>query len=321
MENNESISTDDVSAKNEQDKRCSPDKKYEFGSCLQVELLVEMAKAYNKEFDDNKIDLGGQKGKNMSMLNPKRYKKYLLREFKNRLKNKCTTQKCWSQQAFIRNMNKHMREELEKYTWRPEGPDTGTEWLNNQQITEVLEQYEKKYKDFKFLGALPRDFQDHPILNQSEKMYDELLSEGITKFGMVYNTDRVGGPGEHWNAMFADLAKGQVYFFDSYGVAPNSDVRKHMRMIERFIKNKCGKIAEIERNRKNLSKDEIKCKLPIQKDNNERHQYKGSECGVYSMNFIIRMLDGDSFEKICKSKVSDDDINKFRSMYFRKETS
>ena len=30
--------------------------------------------------------------------------------------------------------------------------------------------------------------------------------------------------------------------------------------------------------------------------NRNRHQFKNSECGVYSINFILRLLEGESFE-------------------------
>jgi hypothetical protein len=317
MKNIQSISTDDVDPKNEKDKRCSPGNKFEFSSCIKLELLIEMAKSYNKEFENNKIDLGGQIGNNISILNPGKFKKYLLKEFGERLKQKCSTQKCWSEQNFIKHMNKKYKEELEKYTWRPSGPDTGTEWLNTQHITDVLEQYEKKFDDFKFLGAMPRDFQDHSIFEQTEEFYEDLIKNGKTKLGIVYNTHKVGQPGEHWNSLFADLAKGEIYFFDSYGTSPNSDTRKHMRLLTKISQKNCDNIIKISRNHTNLIKKELSCKLPKKNHNKIRHQYKGSECGVYSMYFIYRMLEGDDFDKICESKVSDDEINKFRKLFFR----
>jgi len=52
------------------------------------------------------------------------------------------------------------------------------------------------------------------------------------------------------------------------------------------------------------------------KYNKVRHQYKNSECGVYSMNFIIRLLRGEGFKEISKSKVIDDQMNQCREVYF-----
>ena len=50
--------------------------------------------------------------------------------------------------------------------------------------------------------------------------------------------------------------------------------------------------------------------------NKHRHQYKGSECGVYSINFIIRLLDGETFEHITRNKTLDDEMNECRKKYF-----
>jgi hypothetical protein len=51
--------------------------------------------------------------------------------------------------------------------------------------------------------------------------------------------------------------------------------------------------------------------------NKTRHQFKNSECGVYSVNFILRMLKGESFENICSNITSDDKVNECRKQYFR----
>jgi hypothetical protein len=37
---------------------------------------------------------------------------------------------------------------------------------------------------------------------------------------------------------------------------------------------------------------------------------------MYSISFILRMLRGDSFEKICESKIHDDVVQKCRKVYF-----
>ena len=62
-------------------------------------------------------------------------------------------------------------------------------------------------------------------------------------------------------------------------------------------------------------KNTIENKYDIQY-NQLRNQFKGSECGVYSMNFIIRLLHGVNFDEIAKNKILDDTINKCRERYF-----
>jgi hypothetical protein len=94
------------------------------------------------------------------------------------------------------------------------------------------------------------------------------------------------------------MKRGDVVYFDSYGIAPDKRVRKLMRKFATDIQK-------------------VNPNVKIRSDHNRlRHQYENSECGVYSMNFIIRMLRGDGFDNICKSKISDSDINKCRKQYF-----
>ena len=50
--------------------------------------------------------------------------------------------------------------------------------------------------------------------------------------------------------------------------------------------------------------------------NNVKFQYKGSECGVYSMHFIIRLLEGMTFDDVTKNIVRDDDMLKNRDIFY-----
>lgn len=289
-----SIHTPEVAAKHENDKRCAPGTSFESGSCIQINILVEMAKAYNLNAGESKIKLYN----NMEVLNPKKYKKYLLAQFNKRLGDKCTTQKCWSEQSFISNMKKMAKDELEKYTFRPDGPDGRFEWLNTININEVMEQYEVKHKDFKFLGAVPIDFDSFARFGIKNLNYSELVKNGKSKLGIIFNLDEHDQPGSHWVSMYADLLKGKVYYFDSYGTRPEKRIRTFMRRLANFSQTGLG-IKELD-----VDYNKI------------RHQYENSECGVYSINFITRLLRGDKFNEICGSKIPDKKINKCRNIYF-----
>ena len=52
------------------------------------------------------------------------------------------------------------------------------------------------------------------------------------------------------------------------------------------------------------------------KYNKKRHQFKNSECGVYSINFIENMLEGKTFNQYCNSNIPDDKMNKLRKKYY-----
>lgn len=276
-----------------EDEKCAPGIVYETGSCIELAVLTEMVNAYNKDSKDPiKID------KTLETLNPTKYKKYLLEEINKKLENKCTDQICWTTQSFIKHMNTVMRNKLENFTFRPTGPDGRFEWLNTININEVMNQYEKKYPEFKFLGAVPMDFDDLPSLGIKNLDLSKLTMNGKSKLGIIFNLDEHWKSGSHWVAMFADLKKRSVYYFDSYGIAPEPRVRKLMRRLIKFTQGGNGS-------------------KPIADHNKIRHQYGNSECGVYSINFIERMLDGESFEHICESKTPDKVVNMKRVEYFR----
>jgi hypothetical protein len=286
---------DDSSVKvDDTDKVCAPGNSFLNGSCIPIDLLVEMAISYNRDNVSNKIKLK----KNLDTLNPSKYKKYLVKQFQKRLNNVCNNQKCWVKQNFVNDMKKELKHYLKKLTFRPSGPNGKFTWLNTLNVNNVMNQYENKYDDFKFYGAVPIDFDDLPELKIKDLNFKKVQKEEkINQLGFVFNLDESWKSGSHWVALHANLKKGQVYFFDSYGIRPEKRIRALMRRMERYIREN-GKVPDVSYN-------------------NIRHQYKNSECGVYSLHFIIKMLEGETFKDVTENIVNDDKINECRKVYFR----
>lgn len=281
--------------KDPRDQRCAPNKQFQEGSCLTLNGLIKMANAYNLDNDDDKNKCI-QLYDGFEMVNPKKYKRYLLKEFKKKF-SKCKDQRCWLKQSYVQYMNEEDFDIIGKNSFRPDGPNGQFEWLNTIHIEDSMKQYELAFKDFKFMGANPMDFDDLPALGLKDLDYGQLKNEGKTKLGFIFNLDEHYKSGSHWVSMFADIAKGNIYYFDSVGIVPDPRIRKLIRRICRYCQ-----LAGI--------------KKPNIGYNKVRHQYGGSECGVYSINFIERMLDGDNFNDICNNKVSDKEINKYRKKYY-----
>lgn len=281
----------------EKDLKCAPNKKFVDGSCISLNVLMEMINAYNKQYP-NQIIIVPEYEK-FRTLNPSKYKKYYVCKLNQVLKNKDQTQ--WVKFDFVNKMKESARKDLIENTFVPDGPKGKFEWLNTTHIEESLKQYENKHKDFTFLGAVPIDFDDLPQLGIKNLDFDKLMSQGKTKIGIIFNLDEHYKSGSHWVALFADLKKGQVYFFDSYGIEPEARIRKLMRRISKYYTDKLGHPIN---------------KLDV-RHNKTQHQKQNSECGVYSMSFILRLLDGESFDDIEKNIVKDDDINTCRKVYFK----
>ena len=126
----ESITSSDIKPLNEKDTRCAPNQKFENGSCIPLHILVEMAKAYNKDNPGNEIKLSSTH----ETVNPEKYKRYLVKQFKNKLIKQCNNQKCWTKQGFIENLQDKIKKELKEDVFRPKGPNGKFEWLNTSNI-------------------------------------------------------------------------------------------------------------------------------------------------------------------------------------------
>ena len=231
------------------------------------------------------------------------YNLWLLLDTK--LKNICNDEYCWTKQKF---MNKAKDKEiLEEF--RPEMPnkwkDNKNEWLTTLDIEAVMKQYEKKHNDFVFIGPVPIDFDKelHPgycVINELCKInLNKLKNNGKNKLGVIFNLDPHDKPGSHWVSMYADFDKlNEINYFDSYGIKEPNEVTKFM-------------------NRLKEQSDAMGCKTNINV-NNVRHQFKNSECGIYSIHFILKSLEGNKFEDLKNNIIKDDDMELNREKLFIK---
>ena len=53
------------------------------------------------------------------------------------------------------------------------------------------------------------------------------------------------------------------------------------------------------------------------KYNQIQHQFEDTECGVYSINFIVRLVGGETFTDITNNIKNDDFMNNCRKSYFK----
>src|SRR3989344_26625 len=275
--------------------RCAPGIIEQNGTCINIQLLIDMANAYNLVNND-KIVLN----ENTELLDSSNYQKYLLDEFEKRLSSICgpNNQSCWLTQPFINKLKDKAHRLLTQYTFRANGPTKKNEWLNNQHIYNCLIQYENKFKNFSTYPPLPIDFAkyDDILLNDFPKFIERLNHKKATIFGIVFNLDKRYNNGTHWVSLFVDLNKGLIYYFDSVGIHPPKEIKNFITLFSNYFTSK---------------------QIPVTiKYNKIQHQYANSECGVYSMNFIIRLLEGDTFDNIVNNPIQDDEINTCRLKYF-----
>lgn len=200
------------------------------------------------------------------------------------------------------------KEYLQKTYLRPSMPEKWKEdpdmWLDSTNIENVMKQYEEAYPDFEFMGPFPIDFAaPDPYMKSATEQkcliremcglrVTEAQKNGTTHIGIIYNLDPHFKDGSHWVANFIDLPKHRCYYFDSYGYEPPIQIAKFMRW---------------------LTTQDPKMKLAY---NARRFQFQGSECGMYSMYFIIRMLMGDQFRPFCRRQPRDEAMLDLRDWLF-----
>lgn len=300
---------------NEQNEKCAPSKEYTDGSCFSLESLKKISKKANDA------------GANINIVNNKKKLVDQLTEYFSS-KNACKSQTCWLRTELLKNIDD---EDIEENTFRPAGPKKKYEWLSTTHINDVVSQYQEKYDDFQFLGALPNDFEDLPFLGLSNINLDNYVENGKTKLGMVINLDSHNQSGSHWVALYFDLNNYKLYFFDSVGKKPGKRIKNFNNKIVNYMyKKKVGKEFQVNKvlGLINNIKDETKRKKYYKtlKDklkgidiryNPIQHQKANSECGVYSINFILRLIKGEEFDDIIKNITDDEDMNKCRKVYFR----
>lgn len=290
-------------------KKCAPSKSFKDGSCFSDISLKKIVKSYNKRNNLKKIDINLPRNK-------------LINELENKLADKCSEQTCWLRLDFVKAIED---EEIKKNTFRPKGPDRKYEWLSTTHITDVLEQYQKLHNDFIFLGTVPNDFEDLPVLGISNINFEELEKNGKHKIGMVINLDNHNQSGSHWVALYANLKQNQIYFFDSIGKPPNKRIKKFINRIAKYLyKNKFNSnisikdaLKEFKGNNKNTKINKMIGSGFDCRYNHIQHQRANSECGVYSINFIIRLVGGESFDSVINNVTLDEEMNNNRKEYFR----
>ena len=264
---------------------CAPDKQYKNAkTCFSLESLKKIATAYNK-----KVGASSQI-KIVDDINK------LHHSIESKMNKVCDGEICWLNQSFIKNIND---DEINHLTFKPKRPEGKYQWLSTTDIRKVMVQYEKKFPEFLFIGPVPIDFDDIQT-EIADINFLDLKKKGINKLGIIFNLDEHYKSGSHWVAMYMEFSdsRNEVDYFDSYGDMPDERIQ--------ILMNRLIKHASRDLNKK-----------IIKNINRTRTQFANSECGVYSMNFILHLIMGDSFKDTTENIINDDVMNSRRNIFFR----
>ena len=279
--------------------QCNPSNKTDLHlpqTCMKKNTLQVIKDAFNQQYPDKMIKTS----------NPKT----VWNELKIKL-TQCEREDCWLDLIH----DEFIREDLKKELFAPFQPSDWKQnpvmWLTNHDILKVLEQYEGVRSDFKFIGPTPIDFNNTPLYYYGKCVCQELckmnidryLSEGINHVGIVFNLDKHDSSGSHWVSMYIDLKNKDVYYFDSNGIKPPKEVEQLIQDLQK--------------------KKQFKVHI-----NELEHQLQNTECGMYSLYFIITMLTEklgkksknrrDIFQHMQRVRLPDSKMKKLREKYFNK---
>ena len=320
---------------------CSPAVKGETvseTSCMVPAVLQRIKDEYNKDYPTQPI----------TSTDPVQ----IWQELHRRLKE-CKHEKCWLKIIDDSNEKRAIKEK----SFRPDQPSEWAsnpdEWLSNYDIFNVVKQYEEEYPDFKLLGPSAIDFdkvlKHGKCVNQDICTYSlkHWMQKGKRNFAFSLNLDDHDEPGSHWVTVYVHIPSVQhhtsnggkpqkkqtaesqqqqqqipvgdstdhafIFYFDSAGNSVPSEVTKLMNRIK---------------------KDGAKMQPPIDfkvyHNSGHDHQKGNTECGMYSIFFIITMLIGNTpfhpehmtFQERIelfidkKNKIDDKVVFDYRDLYF-----
>ena len=278
-------------------------------SCFTKESIITLKEAFNKHNSDKKIRSD----------DPKDIWRHLHQKIPE-----CDRESCWLQKI----PNKYLQDKLKKDLFSPVKPtewrSKPNAWLSNFDIDAVIQQYEEANPDFLFLGPTPIDFDE---MKNGKCVWEELCRlnivkeyrRGKRKFGVIFNLDTSDGPGTHWVSMFMDIKDPTpfLFYFNSTSEETPEEVKKLMKRLETQF---------------NLIKPLRGRNLRVMENRDMEHQRSNTECGMYSLFFIITCLtrqtdpdqkDGtklsvDELKELFagKTRIDDKFVERYRNIYF-----
>jgi len=284
-------------------KQCAPDIGDSLLTCFSYSQLKNIAINYNTSLSKtNKAVTNSHK------LNPEiklhNNKKRLWNSIYDKMKYQCNNEKCWiDKSSALTSKHTYLN------NFRPDTPSVWkqnpAEWLTNHDIQAVMIQYEKKYRNFKFIGVFPIDF-DHKIY-MNTCVSQELCNLDINQLGsrkqlgVIFNTDKHDAAGSHWVAVYIGLNPDKQFGFFYYDSNANLASPYIIKLYNKLKKQLQPKLKN-------------KFKMFT---NNVKHQFKNSECGMFSMHFLINMMENkDTFVEFINKPINDSMMADKRKIYY-----
>jgi len=187
--------------------------------------------------------------------------------------------------------------------FKPSGPAVNFGLLSNFNIDDVLDQFEKKFANRKFLH-IPFQMRDFEKIGTQLSTID--LAKEFKKyetFGVVLNTDYSTGKGIHWFCIFGENYKTHIEleYFNSSGKEPLPEVQAWLQKTKHYLTKATG--------------------LPtsVFYSTGIMFQHDDHSCGLYSLAYIWLRLEKVSPKWFKADNFNDVMMHKIRKNMFRWE--
>jgi len=212
-------------------------------------------------------------------------------------------------------------------------------WLNNTEIDNVQFQFQTQYPGYYYSTIHMIDLENFSpsnanlILNNDKifnirdiNFVDELNQNSNAKliyngklknFGIVCNTDLSTNRGIHWFSIFINFPENSLFnkqpitieYFNSSGYPLTKGTHQNEReKFYTYFKNLSD----------DLTKEGFSAEF-IQVTDIEHQRADTANCGSYSLYYIWCRLNGRAFEELTKNRITDEEMEKFRSVLWRQE--
>lgn len=249
-----------------------------------INILIQL---YNKHIDEKICNLSNKKciNKNLKKIKESLTEKEKLKELKKQLKlivKKTSDIPNLSFVEYLKNNNLELYIKFKYLLFKPDKPKT--KWLSNSDINKVMLQYNTQYNDLYFFGAVPCNFYKIYKINY-KKFFNKKWSS------VIINTQKHDQYGEHWTCLFIDNIHKNIEFYDSLGNNPNKYIIEFLDILYKLSNY-------------NIFINKIK------------HQKLNSQCGVFSMYYILQRINNISMYDILYSNINDKQMEKLRKKLY-----
>lgn len=208
---------------------------------------------------------------------------------------------------FKRFVGKQLADGALRLNFKPKMPGV---LLDNYSIDDKLEEWSRHSQD-----VFGKKFYHVPfqMIDFAEKKTEltkidipTLKKEGYDCFAVVFNTDVSSGRGKHWFCVYGDLAHAGteadpliLEYFNSSGFPPAEQITRWMAEVAADALLKHGLYID------------------THQVSRKRLQYSRTECGMWSIFYIMSRLDGKPPDYFYKVSASDDAMLELRHHLFR----